>query len=369
AARAGETVTARAAQLRATIESAEASLRSAGQALDTQAIAFRQTVQQASEGPKNAVLELDSQAKRIESVSDAALARAEFVLGRHERHRSAMNDLLHRLKQETSGFETALASERAAIETAVSSLGSEAMRFENLVGDADRKLDVIMANASARAVQLAQSYSREVERLNESASSANAVLAKLIEALRDAGTGAQALIGEPTGQAKADAKSLVGEAMAECDKLLRTAGEMSIEAGVIRQTLATAVEDVERHILSLPSIAQQEAQRVRALVRSETDQLLDLSARTLATIESSAGVTLPPRPALQPRVETPVAEDADGFRGFARKLSRKQRKMNARADMRGQETKWQMSELLAAANGTAPAGDANGSTDQHDSDT
>lgn len=355
AARASETVAVRAVQLRATIESAESSLRSAGQALDAQGVSFRQTVQQASEAPKNAVIELDSQAKRIEAVSDAALARAEFVLGRHERHRSAMNDLLQRLKHETSGFETALAGERAAIETAVASLGSEAMRFENLTGDADRRLDVIMANASARAIQLAQSYSREVERLNESASSANAMLARLIEALRDAGTGAQALIGETTGQAKADAKALVGEAMAECDKLLRTAGEMSIEAGAIRQTLATAVEDVERHILSLPSIAQQEAQRVRALVRSETDQLLDLSARTLSTIQSRAPQA-PVRPTPHPVPETPPVQDTEGLRGLARKLTQRQKnKANARLDMRRRDAKWQMSDLLAAANGAEPS--------------
>ena len=57
---------------------------------------------------------------------------------------------------------------------------------------------------------------------------------------REAGTGAQTLIGETANQAKADARTLVGEAMAECERLLRTAGELSAEANEIRTTLAKA---------------------------------------------------------------------------------------------------------------------------------
>jgi len=352
ASRASETVAGRSAQLKATIESAESALRSAGQALDVQATNFRQAAQQAAEAPKNAAVELDSQAKRIESVSDAAMARAEFVLGRHERHRTAMAELLQRLKDETSDFESKLSAQRAAIQSAVGSLGAEAQRFEDLTGDSDRKLDVIMANASARATQLAQSYAREVERLKESAEAANASLVKLVDSLREAGSSAQALIGETTGQAKNDAKALVGEAMAECERLLRAAGEMSIETGAIRETLADAVEQVERHILALPSLAHEEARRVRELVRSETEEMLDLSARTLSTIHARStshghSRTVPVAAAAESK-----EPDGDGLLGLARKLTqRPKKKPDERDDMRRRDGKsWEMSELLAAAN-------------------
>lgn len=360
ASRAGETIAGRSAQLKATIESAESSLRSSGQALDVQAANFRQAVQLAAEAPKNAVVELDTQAKRIESVSDSAIARAEFVLGRHERHRSAMTDLLQRLKEETSGFESMLSAQRAAMENAVGALGAEATKFQTLTSDSDRKLDLIMANASARAIQLAQSYAREVERLKESTDAANGSLTRLVDAMREAGLGAQALIGETTNQAKTDAKALVGEAMAECERLLRLAGEMSIEAGAIREMLGSAVQQVERHISALPSIAQQEAQRVRELVRSETEEMLDLSARTLSTIHARSTVHTPLRASPPPVVAESKEPDGDGLLGLARKLTQRQKsqnqtpkkKTNEREDLRrGAGKSWEMSDLLAAANG------------------
>ncbi len=343
AARAGETVAGRAAQLKSTIEAAENTLKSAGQSLDSQAAGFRQAAGAAADAPHAAAVELDKQAKRIESVADAAMARAEFVLGRQERHRAAMNELMQRLKDDSAAFETALSGQRATLELALGSFATEAQRFETMTSDAERHFELIMANASTRTSQLAQSFSKEAERLKEIGDSANSTIAHLIQSLQEAGVGAQTLIGETAGQAKADAKALVGEAMAECERLLRTAGELSAEANEIRTALAKAVEEVEHHLLTLPGIAQQEAQRVRQMVRTETEQILDLSARTLATVHARTT----PRPAPRERVEEPPPEADDGLRGLARKLTQRGRK---KEEERPVEPKsWQMSTLLAAA--------------------
>jgi hypothetical protein len=347
ASRASETVAGRAAQLKASIESAEGALRTAGQSLDVQASNFRQAAVLVAEAPRNAAIELDSQAKRIESVADAAMARAEFVLGRQERHRTAMTDLMQRMKEESTGFEGSLSAQRAAIEKAIALLVSEGQKFERVSDETDLKMEAIMACAPTRAAQVAQAYGREVEHLRESAEASNAALARLVDALREAGDGAQALIGETTGQAKADAKALVGEAMAECERLLRTAGEMSIEAGAIRKTLANAVDDIERHILNLPALAQQEAQRVRQMVRTETEEMLDFSARTLSTIHAR-GV---PRALQRAPQETQTSREAegDGLRSLARRVTQRKKKPAELADLRPQSKPWEMSALLAAA--------------------
>ena len=356
ASRSTEAVAGRVAQLKSAIETAEGSLKMAAQSLDVQAAGFRAAAHAAAEAPHNAAVELDSHAKKIESVSDAALARAEFVLARQEKHRTAMTEMLAKLKEDSAVFESALSQQRAGMESAIGALGGEAKRFETVTGDAERHLELIMANAANRASQLTGAFAREAERLKETSEAAASVLTGLVAGLRDAGTGAQTLIGESAAQAKQDARSLVGEAMAECERLLRAAGEMSAEATQIRSLLARTIEEVERHVSRLPTVVQGEAQRIRQMVQAETDQMLDLSARTLSTIHArnAQGVrTAPPQAAATPAPETP--QEPEGLKGLARKLTQRPKRS---PDLRGKnETKgWEMKTLLAAVENSESAG-------------
>ena len=339
ASRASEVVAGRVAQLKATIETAEGTLRTAGQSLDTQSATFRIAAEAAAQAPRIAALEIDRQAKQIESVSDAAMARSEFVLGRHEKHRAAMNDLLQRLKEEGSGFETALGHQRSAMESAIHGLSAQATKFATIATEAERQLEIIMASGAARATQLTASFAREAERMKETSDSANATLSRLVDSLHDAGAGAQTLIGETASEAKTHAKALVGEAMAECERLLRAAGELATETNEIKDTLAKAVGEVERHLLTLPGVAQQEAERVRAMVRSETEEILDLSARTLSTIHARNAARTGMR--TNPNEHAPVEPESEGLVGMARRLTQ-------RARRKDQEPKtWSMSTLIA----------------------
>ncbi|HET7335376.1 MAG TPA: hypothetical protein VFI93_09680 [Rhizomicrobium sp.] len=347
ASRASEMVAGRAAQLKATIETAEGSLKTAGASLDAQSQSFRESAASAAEAPHAAAVELDRQAKRIESVADAAMARSEFVLGRHERHRSAMNDLLQRLRDETSSFENALGEQRAAMQHAIDALGQQASKFEGMASESERSVEQMMGNAAARATQLTASFGREAERLKEISESANTTLTRIVDSLHDAGAGAQTLIGETAQEAKANAKALVGEAMVECERLLRTAGELSTEANEIKITLAGAVEAVENHLLTLPGLAKQEAARVREMVRSETDDILDMSARTLATIHArsaSRGNTT----RSGGEQHEPDSGESEGLRGLARRLTQRPKQVT-REGAKGKAKNWELSTLLANA--------------------
>jgi len=346
AARAAETVAGRTAQLKASIESAESALKTAGTMLDSQAANFRAAASAAADAPHAAAVELDRQAKRIESVADAAMARAEFVLGRQERHRTGMNELMHRLKDESASFELALSKERSAMEQAIQALGNEAQKFESVTGDAERHLELIMANAAARASQLTGNFMREAEKLKEASDSAQTTLHNMIAALHQANSGAQTLIGETANEAKSNARALVGEAMVECERLLRTSGELAAEAREIRTTLAKTVEDVQQHLLTLPGVAAQEARRVRDMVRTETEEILDLSARTLSTIHARSVPRIARKPAEPVQPEPPESE---GLLGMAKRLTHRQKKPRSEPSAHAEPGKgWEMRTLLAA---------------------
>jgi hypothetical protein len=345
AGRAGEVVAGRAAQLRATMESAEGTLKMATQSLDVQAAGFRAAITQAAESPLEAAKSLEAQSRSIQDVADAAMARAEFVLARHEKHRAQMGELVERLKSEGETVDSALSQQRTGLENAIQALGGEARKFETVTGEAERHLELIMGNAASRASQLTNAFVREAERLRESSEAASQTLASLSAAIRDAGDGAKALIGESSAQAKQDARLLVGEAMAECERLLRASGEMNAQAGKIKELLAETTRDVEKHLIRLPGLAQEEARRVRQAMAMETEQILDLSARTLSTIHARSTGKAPPPEAGAPA--KPAAEpEPEGLKGLARKLTaRKAPDKQARGDGKS----WEMKTLLAAA--------------------
>ena len=210
AGRAGEVVAGRAAQLKATMELAEGTLKMAAQSLDVQAAGFRAAVTMAAETPLEAAKSLEAQSSRIQDVADAAMARAEFVLARHEKHRAQMSELVEKLKSESEVLKPPCRSSAAGMENAIQALGGEARRFETVTGDAERHLEQIMANAATRAGQLSDAFTREAERLKETSEAAAQLLAGLAAAIKEAGDGARTLIGESSAQAKQDARASGG---------------------------------------------------------------------------------------------------------------------------------------------------------------
>ena len=355
ASRASETVAARAAQLRSMIEAAEGALRNAGQSLETQAAGFRAAAESAAEAPHAVALELDRHAKRIESVSDAALARSEFILGRHERHRAAMQELLQKLKEESASFETAIAAQQAAFARTIADLTQQAQQFGAIAEDADGRLALVMSNAGGRTSELTAGFVRDTENLRSVSETAHTMLAKLIETLRDAGIGAQSLMAETITQTGNSAKALVGEAMGEAERLLAMANRIGAESREMKLALSNAAEEVERHLLALPGVAKQEAQRVREMVRTESEAILDLSARTLSTIHARAGRTLPaPDSAGETGEVTTAPSEGEGLLARARRLTQRPPQKPKRRE--SEDKPWEMRTLLSAAgSGTSDA--------------
>jgi hypothetical protein len=140
--------------------------------------------------------------------------------------------------------------------------------------------------------------------------------------------------------------------MGQCDQLLRAAGSVAEQAEKARAILAKAAQETERHIVSLPGIAQQEAAHVREAIRQETEALLDMSARTLATLQSRTQRRPPTpvaeeQPAASPEQPEPAPEPvSEGLRGLARRITGPKRRPE---EQRARATSYQLSDVLAAA--------------------
>jgi len=358
-ARAAEALAGRTAQLKAMIEAAGGELRAAGQTLEAQSTLFREAAEKAAEAPHAAALELDRQAKQIETAADAAVGRAEFVLARQERQRAAMGELLTRLREEAGALESVLESQRGAVERAANSLADEAKRLDDLADQGLRRIDAAMANAGARSTQLAMAYAREADRVKESAEGAATALSRVVDSLREAGASAQALIAESTADSKRRTKDFVGEAMGQCDHLLKAASSVAEEAEKARAALTKAAEEAERHIIALPGIAAQEAERVRETLRTETEQMLDISARTLATLHSRTMVRrgAPDDVAMPVESTAAAVSEQEGLRGLARRITGSNKK-RPEEQPRQRNGGFELSQVLAAAesNDSAKAG-------------
>lgn len=142
--------------------------------------------------------------------------------------------------------------------------------------------------------------------------------------------------------------------MSQCDQLLRAAASVAEQAEKARSILAKAAGDAERHIVGLPGIAAQEAARVREAMRAETELLLDMSARTLATLQTRAqkrasAAASEETPATsasleQPQVELPENIGDSGLRGLARRITAPKRRAEERP-----KASYELSDVLAAA--------------------
>lgn len=350
--RAAEMLAGRAAQLKTMLESAGGEIRAAGASLETQATQFREAVETAAAVPRDTALELDRQAKQIESAADTAVARAEFVLARQERQRTAMAELLAQLKEDAAKFDVTVEAHCATASRTALMLSAEAKRLDEIADEGLRRIDAAMANAESRTAQLSHGFGREAERVKETADSAATSFSRVVEGLREAAESARVLIAETTSDSQRRSKDFVGEAMGQCDALLRAASSVAEQAEKARAILARAAEDAERHIVSLPGIAQQEAAHVREAMRQETELMLDMSARTLATLQSrvqkrAAGPLVEERPASpEPQPEPPPEPANEGLRGLARRITggAPKRKSEERP-----KSSFQWADVLAAA--------------------
>jgi hypothetical protein len=106
--------------------------------------------------------------------------------------------------------------------------------------------------------------------------------------------------------------------------------------------------------VALPGIAQQEAQRVRETLRAETEQVLDMSARAITTLQTRSSK----RRGIEQRTAATEAEPevpettGEGLRGLARFITAPKRRSEERIAAKPKGN-YELSAVLAAADAGA----------------
>ncbi|HXJ01234.1 MAG TPA: hypothetical protein VNH44_08415, partial [Micropepsaceae bacterium] len=245
----------------------------------------------------------------------------------------------------------------AALVHAQTAFTNQTQRLDEITDAGLRRLDESMEKAAMRSMQLASGFSGDADRVKDVSDSAAASITRLVESLREAATSAHALFADSTESARRRSIAFVGDAMAQCDSLLRAVGAVAEETEKARAALARATAEAQSHIVALPGVAQQEAQRIREAVRAETEAMLDMSARAITTLQARSSRRREPEPPIALPDETvPAPETAsEGLRGLARRIVSPKRRAEPRK-MEAPKGGYELSAVLAAADAGTKTG-------------
>ena len=342
------------------------------QRLKDEAVSFDTVLDRQRQTIESTASTLSQHAARLDELAEQGFRRIDNAMNeaqaRGTKITTAYGGEAERLKEMAQGAETAIATlieclrdtASSAVEHALetqrkgaanlaTALAGETQRMDELADHGLRRIDAAMSNAAARSVQIASSFGKDAERVKDTADQAAVAISKLVESLREGSANAQALILQSTNDAKTRATGFVGDAMGACDHLLRASAAVAEEAEKARVALVKAIKDTERHIVAIPGIAEQEAARVREALRSETEQMLDTSARTLATLQSRATKrgAHPEQPAAG---ELAGPENmGEGLRGLARRITAPKRSRSEEHQTPTPRGNYELSAVLAAA--------------------
>ena len=327
--------------------------------LREEAEAFESTIQTQRNNVEMAANVLSAEAQRLDAITQAGMGRLDAAMVQAQ---TSFGEQTAKLDTAMARLQTNLADQAARLDAAMgqvqSKLTDQARYLDEVTKTGMRRLDETMAQTAARSAQLSSGFGNDANRVREVSDGAASGIARLIESLREAATSAHALFADSTEQAKRRSIEFVGEAMAQCDSLMRAAATTAEETHKARIALARAAEEAERHIVALPSVAQQEAQRVRETVRAETEQMLDISARAITTLQARTGRRRPSEEST-PRQETETTSSdrsmGEGLRGLARRITAPKRRVQDRAPDRPKE-RYELSAVLAAADAGAKPG-------------
>jgi len=254
---ASETLTQRLTDARTAARSASESLHAEHGAIagliSTLQAASSTVANKASESAK----EIERQAQRLDAASEAAAARSEQVVARHERQRAALAETIERLKQENDHMARALDYQREGMNKLVGVMADETKKIGTFTIEGTRRLDETAAIMAQRIVETTQLFTRESEKLRTSTELTTSGLEQAMQTIRTA------------GDSSFDAAGRLGSVLIS---LRETATNAS-------QQIETTVGRLGKLLQELPSEAAGHALQLRSMLDQQAGAITDLSSR------------------------------------------------------------------------------------------
>lgn len=274
---ASETLTARLHEARVAAKSASESLNAEHGALtgliSTLHNASNTVATKAAESAK----EIERQAQRLDAASEAAAARSEQVVARHERQRAALAETIERLKAENDHMARALDYQRDGMNKLVGVMSDETKKIGAFTVEGARRLDETAAIMAQRIIETTQLFTRESDKLRTSTELTTSGLAQAMQTISGA------------GESSVDAAGRLGSVLLNLRETAAGASQQ-IEATVMR--LAKLLQD-------LPSEAAGHAQHLRLMLDQQAGAINDLSSRVSTAFDRVQALETRPQPQLK----------------------------------------------------------------------
>lgn len=251
---ASETLTTRLQDARAAVRTASESLHAEHGAI----AGLVSTLQSASQAVSSKALEtsqeLERQAQRLDSASEAAAARSEQVIMRHERQRAAFAETIDRLKQENDHMARALDFQREGMNKLVSAMADETRKIGTFTNESARRLDETASTMALRIVETTKLFAREAEKLRTSTDLTMTGLEQAVQSIKIA------------GDSSFDAAGRLGSVLVGLrDTAASASQQIEGSVGRLSKMLADMPAEASNHVKLLGQMIDEQARSMREL--------------------------------------------------------------------------------------------------------
>jgi len=281
---ASETLTTRLQDARAAVRTASESLHAEHHAI----AGLVSTLQSASHAVSSKALEtsqeLERQAQRLDSASEAAAARSEQVLLRHERQRAAFAETIDRLKQENDHMARAIDFQREGMNKLLQAMAEETRKISTLTSDGARCLEETSAGMAMRIMETTKLFARESDKLRTSTELTMSGLEQAVQSIKVA------------GDSSFDAAGRLGSVLVGLrDTAAGASQQIEANVGRLSKMLGEMPSEAAHHVKLLTQMIDEQARSMQAL-----------NARVAAAFDRVQGIELARGPSMQPEHASPA---------------------------------------------------------------